>query len=333
MKTNNELATYTNDIVSTNKHISIKTLIIIICSFLLGIVSLKLFENYISKEQSIYSTIDIISLVLTLLVSGASIVLAVAAVQLGKMSEIAIIKRNDESIHLQNQIFMNTTEALIKIQNSTGITEKRIEDIIAGRVTGMSEKIANLAYEKNGYINKDELVKEIESSLLSAINSKTADNHEVENEEKETTQRGNRRELYIEVHNKIMSKIKSTKGVITGKIGHGNPHKQGDDIFDSIFLIGDLRIGVTTYFEDFSPASLLQFTNNSIIEIIDKNIDNVYIFCLYLDRQEAMLKIIDNCKNSIPKSIEDKYKFELVKMSDIDRLINEIQIYQNKKND
>lgn len=309
------------------RHISLKTLVISLSSFIVGIVSSKLVENQMANEQSIFSTMDIVSFTLTLIVSGASIILAIAAIQLGKLSEVAIIQRNDESIRLQNEIHSSTTDALIKIQSSTGVTEKRIEDIIEGRVSLASEKIANIAYNQNPYTDKEAFKKEIQESLIKDIllNSESKEEHDnTDSIEKEKERE--RGKIYQNAHNRIMNLIKSKAGVIVGKIGHGNPAKTGDDIFDGIFLYNNSRIGVTTYFEDYHERMLIDFTNKAVKEIVDENYNYVRVYCLYTSDREKMERLIENCNMNIPNLYKYKFNFEILNVADSNFDINELNI-------
>ena len=101
---------------------------------ILGIVGDELVRNILKKESIIFSTISLITFSIGIILSGASIVLAITAIMLGKISENAMIQRSDESIKLQTDVFVKTIEALQAIKASTGVTQKRIEDIISGRV-------------------------------------------------------------------------------------------------------------------------------------------------------------------------------------------------------
>src|SRR5262249_30079304 len=116
-------------------------------AYLLGLVTHLLARNFFSGQPLTFSTPELINFVLSVLLSGASIFLAIAAIALGRFSEQAIIDRSDESIRLQNEVFQKTTDALQRIESSTGVTEKRIEDIISGRVGDLSQRAARIATE------------------------------------------------------------------------------------------------------------------------------------------------------------------------------------------
>lgn len=154
--------------------ISYNQLGLIVVVFILGIIASKLILNGQTGAATTFSTTELIGFVLSVILSAASIVLAIAAITLGKSSEQAVIKRSDESIRLQNEVFIRTTEALQRIEASTGVTEKRIEDIISGRVGAISHEIAELATGKRKGIalNRNELENEIRHSILQGVGVK-----------------------------------------------------------------------------------------------------------------------------------------------------------------
>lgn len=264
--------------------ISYKQIGLIIFSFFLGCISAFLISNSQSASTTSFSTTELIGFVLSVILSGASIVLAISAIALGKSSEKSVIDRSDESIRLQNEVFIRTTEALQRIEASTGVTEKRIEDIITGRVGDISQKIAGLASEareKSGHSKKD-LEEEIKSTLMRAIKGSSSVNSsdDIETKMKERELREN---IYLSIHNTIMDYIKNIAGIVVGKIGHGSPNKKGDDQIDSIFTLDNKRIGVSTFREDVEDTTLdiyfrgaaNQIEKGNFLEIIALSIDGV----------------------------------------------------------
>ena len=129
------------------RSISFKIIGIVFIAFLLGFAAFGLLNNFSEGGTINFTTIGLIGFVLTIILSGSSIVLAISAILLGKFSEQAMIQRSDDSIRIQNEVFQKTTDALQRIESSTGVTEKRIEDIISGRVGDISYKIAEIATE------------------------------------------------------------------------------------------------------------------------------------------------------------------------------------------
>ncbi len=99
--------------------VSIKLLGGLLIAYLLGLATHLLARNFFSGQPLTFSTPELINFVLSVLLSGASIFLAIAAIALGRFSEQAIIDRSDESIRLQNAVFQKTTDALQRIESST----------------------------------------------------------------------------------------------------------------------------------------------------------------------------------------------------------------------
>ena len=153
-------------------YISYKQLGLIIIAFSFGIIATLLFINSEESNTTQFSTTELIIFSLTIILAGASIVLAIAAIALGKSSEQAVIQRSDESIRLQNEVFQKTTDALQRIESSTGVTEKRIEDIISGRVGDLSHKIVEIATEKQkeqAPLSAEEVEKMIRKNLSQSL--------------------------------------------------------------------------------------------------------------------------------------------------------------------
>ena len=111
--------------------ISYKQIGVVLFAFALGVIFSLLLSNTQTGNPTTFTTTELIGFVLSVILSGASIVLALSAIALGKISEQSVL-RSDESIRLQNEVFVKTTEALQRIEASSGGIEKRIEDIISG---------------------------------------------------------------------------------------------------------------------------------------------------------------------------------------------------------
>lgn len=140
-----------------NRDISYKQIFTVVFSFILGIAVILIIQNYIKSEIISFSTIDIINFLFSIALSSVSIFLAIVAIMLSRSSEKAVIERSDESIRLQNEIYLKTIDTLERIELSTGITEKRIDDIVSGRVkTIFSEKAVKInETEKNIFLEHE----------------------------------------------------------------------------------------------------------------------------------------------------------------------------------
>lgn len=109
--------------------VSFKQIFIVFISFVFGIFSILILQNAVKSEITSFTTVDLISFLFSIALSSISIFLAITAIILSKSSEKTIIDRNDAGINLQQDIHLKTLETLKQIEVSTGVTEKRIDDI------------------------------------------------------------------------------------------------------------------------------------------------------------------------------------------------------------
>jgi hypothetical protein len=257
--------------------ISYKQLGLLILVFVLGLITTLLLQNTKTDIQTIFTTTELIGFVLSVILSGASIVLAVSAISLGKSSEQAVIKRSDESIRLQNEVFIRTTEALQRIEASTGVTEKRIEDIISGRVGDISHSIAELTSKsKRGLaLNQDELEKEIRQSILSGVREKLSP----EEEEKRKKEIHEKRKRYQEFHQLTLSSFSNRNDTKSVKLGHGRVGGKGEDLFDGIFTVNGQKIGLSAFERgDSSNVNRLEGYFSEVAKcLLDKAIQQVVL--------------------------------------------------------
>ena len=228
--------------------ITYKQLGLLVLVFVLGLIAALLLQNTKTDVQTTFTTTELIGFVLSVILSGASIVLAVSAIALGKSSEQAVIKRSDESIRLQNDVFIKTTEALQRIESSTGVTEKRIEDIISGRVGDISQTIAELATGKRkGHpLTQEELEREIQRSILSEVREKRSPEEEAERKKK----REEERKRYEDFHQSVLSSFSNRQDTKAEKLGHGSMRGRGVDLFDGVFDVNDKKIGLSAFSEN-----------------------------------------------------------------------------------
>ena len=260
--------------------ITYKQLGVLILAFSLGIIAALLFSSASVSTPTTFSTTQLISFVLTVILSGASIVLAISAISLGRSSEQSVIQRSDESIRLQNEVFQKTTDALQRIESSTGVTEKRIEDIISGRVGDLSQKIAQIATEKQeapGGLNAQEIEKMIKKSLYQSLREEGAlrsraaryeerRHMEEEKAEKERIQEQQSKE-YKTHSTRFLQALSSRDDLKAMKMGRGKAYSSGDDVFDGIYLRKDgKRIGII----DFAIYHPVLFMTASIATSLHK---------------------------------------------------------------
>jgi hypothetical protein len=230
------------------KNISYGQLGALLFAFIIGIVVALLFVNLTKSEKITFSTTGLVSFLFSIALAGASIVLAITAISLSKASERAMIDRSDESIRLQNEVFIKTTDALQRIESSTGVTEKRIEDIISGRAGDISQKVVEHALDEKLITNRSRqlLEAEIKQSLLSQFSElKSKESQEAIREKQK--KRVEARKNYAEFKDAILLGIANSKTVKLERIGDGSFFASSDALVDGVFITNGIRFGVSTF--------------------------------------------------------------------------------------
>lgn len=221
--------------------ISYKKLGIIALSLVLGGIFVLLAQNTQTGSEISFTTTSLVVFLLGIILSSTSIVLAIVAIFLGKMSEQVMVERSDQSIRLQNDVFTKTTEALRKIESSTGVTEKRIEDIIAGR-TG--EVASNLSMDliqsgATSQRNRKELEDEIKNSLSREIFSDDYKNFEERRRNIEEIEKN-----YDDYIKDVLDEINAIPNVTSHKMGLGEFEGKGHDLFTGVFDMNNKTLGI-----------------------------------------------------------------------------------------
>lgn len=240
MKISGDTTTQTKWVVSYNQ------LGLLLLAFSLGCVT-SLFFVTSDPKPTVFSTSELIGFVLSVILSAAGIVLSVSAIALGKFSELAMIQRSDESIKLQNEVFIKTTDALQRIQASTGVTEKRIEDIISGRVGDLSHRIVETVKERGSVADPAQLEKDISNSLQQALRSLNRPAVAERQERIRRTTDAKREAEYQAAHKKLLLSFSNRDGVKTEKLGHGSLSRSAYERYDAIFHVGSNKVGVVTF--------------------------------------------------------------------------------------
>jgi hypothetical protein len=273
-----------------------------LAAFLTGAAAVVIFQNVTAKESLHFSTTEVISFLFGVALSGASIVLAVAAIALGKASEQAMIERSDTSIRLQNEVFVRTTEALARIESSTGVTEKRIEDIISGRAGELSHDIAERISTGRSHrgTTKEQLEQEIRESLMRGIISRP---YELTGADVVERDRAKLVEMnYRGFQNSVLTGIVNAGGIECEKIGDGSFGGEGHGLFDGVFRSGEGLVGVSTFsaneplaknhvsgFRDFVTAAIKQIGSGKYARVI-------VAFDRALSKEGAYTAILDELK-------------------------------------
>lgn len=274
------------------KKLKLSSLILFLIAFILGCIATLIVKNTLQSEMIQFSTLGLIGFVLSIIFGGASIVLAINAIQLGRSSEDAIIKRNDESIRTQNEVFQKTIEVLSRIESSTGVTEKRIEDIIAGRVGQIADKLSfgNLT-------DRDKIERELRKSL-----SKELTPEEREMQEKKKKERDEARKRYDIHHEKTLLTLSNANEFSVLKLGdHGSYGGDGATLFDGLFLVDDNKIGISVFSSEPLLADIFvrgfdQFVTKCA-QAISNGIIN-YFFYVSTEESEVSKKLQAQLKES-----------------------------------
>jgi len=266
----------------TSKPYTIKvgTLALIIGMFIIGFVSAIIVTNQNSNEEVHFSTLELVNFVISILLSCSSLVLAILAINLGKSSEKMMVDRSDESIKLQNEVFSKTIEALGRIESSTGVTEKRIEDIISGRAGDIADRLLSDKIVHKG--NRQQLEEEIRASLRAELSQ----NNRLERQKKEEEQKKQKDEAwknYTNYKEKIMISFANLENVKALRISDGSFTAENEDLLDGLFEKENEKIGVCTFSGNkaisttFLIDKLDEFINNLAIEITKETFNKVYL--------------------------------------------------------
>jgi hypothetical protein len=232
-------------IPSTSWSISLKSITLIVVSLLVGGAGTLIVRNIAGTEKLAFTTTELIGFVLSVVLSAASIVLAIAAIWMGKVTELSIIQRSDESIRLQNEVFIRTTEALQRIEASTGVTEKRIEDIIQGRVGDLSHKIADLASGRSGLMrDRASLEDQIRKSILETMSSDSPKGQDSTESRQRQLEQRNR---YKAFHQALLNSFANKSNATTHKLGDGRYQGSNEDLFDVVAEVNGKKIGASAF--------------------------------------------------------------------------------------
>lgn len=275
--------------------ITYKQIGIIVVSFVLGVIIALLFSNSQTNAITNFTTTELIGFVLTVVISGGSIVLAIAAIALGRSSEQAVINRSDESIRLQTELFTKTTDALQSIKASTGVTEKRIEDIIAGRAGEISKQLAELASDEtvSGKVDIRELEEKIRQSITGTLEKEETDEEKrkrIERREKMRKQRDD----YEKSHSRLMYSIANLPNTKILKIGHGSPlpsQTEPFSKFDGVFNKDGKTIAVSTFmptnYERYVKANVGDILTNFAQGMEADKVDQMHLVFFKTDEEDT----------------------------------------------
>lgn len=311
----------------TEGAVSYKQLGLIIFVFLLGTISALLLSNAQTETPTTFTTIELIGFVLTVILSGASIVLAVTAIALGRSSEQAVIKRSDESIRLQNEVFTKTTDALQRIESSTGVTEKRIEDMISGRAGAISQRVTEIATRDRKLPPHvaQEMEEDIRRSIIHSVKIEQSE-EELEERNRLRQKTEERREIYDKYHKELLYAVAGKQDVQTQKIGHGDVSVEGDSLFDGIFKSKDKRIAISTFPAHSNKAMLTEYLTNATRELAGGAVNKVIIVLFERKDEDEIVKSVEKQLGFLKEEISSKITHVTVPYENISQWVDELDI-------
>ncbi|MCH7699759.1 MAG: hypothetical protein IH865_12540 [Chloroflexi bacterium] len=231
-----------------NPSLTLGKLAVIAFAIGIGGVGVLLAQNAGGEESLEFSTVGLIGVLFSVAIGGAAIVLAISAIGLGRASEQTMTDRSDESIRLQNEVFKMTTEALQRIESSTGVTEKRIEDIISGNVGDISERVA-AGLTSGTFVagrSKENLEEEIRDSILQEVSEERNDENRQQERSQALKARKAREELIERDHtfrDTVLRGLINSQRFQVERLEGGWFHEPGDEAMDGILTLGGERIG------------------------------------------------------------------------------------------
>ena len=320
------------------KSIRITTIIIIGISLLIGYIGGNLIRNSLESEIITFSTPSLIALLFGVGLSLASIVLAITAISLGRSSEQVVVERSDESIRLQSEIFTKTTEALARIESSTGVIAARVEDM-AGRASIVSDRVAEKLIGVSGISprQRDEIEKEVRESIISEMSSPPPPLTRQEartllvKEEKSKIQT----ERFKNFHETVLIAISNIEDVTAIKIGDGIIGTSGHDLVDGVFRSDGDDIAVCVQDEHYDwlqndRSSLLQAIRGLAVEIANDVFAEAFVaFDRNVDDEPEYQAVFEDIKKITKEELV--HKITIVSGS-ADHVVSEIAIKLMAKN-
>jgi len=246
--------------------------------------------------------------------------------------------RSDESIRLQNEVFVRTTDALQRIESSTGVTEKRIEDIISGRVGDLSHQIAEIASEGGirGASKYKELEEAIRETITQSIKQEPSDAKARISERKKFLDRRREKRMQLEVeykaiHEELMVALSNRDDLKIAKAPqHADMDGKGLEFFDAVFRKDDINIGVNTFRAETNKLTLQATMLSVANEIREKTID-VYLGVLF-DGESSLVEELNKTKEAMSNEYSSKIFITKVEKDSIDEFIQSLNFSNNSIN-
>lgn len=285
-------------------------ILVLILGVVFGVTAVILLNNYAKAETLQFSTLDLINLVFSIGLSAGSTVLAVAAIVLSKTSEQSITQRNDEGMRLQNDIFEKTIEVLGRIESSSGINEKRIDDI--------SKRIGDITHLRGP---EQDRVREVirEGLTNSPLN---AEDYKIREEEY-------RKEN--EFSNKILTDISNIQNVNALKIGSGSFDGNGADLVDGLYKIESKSFSISTFYIKSGQSASSRFRISTykdyILRLVDQISNGTFDKCFLVFNippleDQKFSEMYQHIISSIKEEVTQKI---IILHGDAEKIVNEIK--------
>ena len=292
---------------------------IAIC-LVVGVV-VGLFIN-VSKDGAATSLtpMELLGFFVSVLIGGASIVLAIVAISLGKMSETALTDRGDEHLRLQTEIYTKTTEALQKIASSTDVTEKRIEDMISGRVSDISHDLARSF--PGSRKSPDDMEREIRQSIMGSIRRKESEEQRREEKKKEKEQE----EAYQTAHKQALLAFANKQHTKVSKLEHGSPDDEGEGLFDALYIRKNEKIALSTFRPGSSDTVPRLFIINALSELQSESINSLVVLLFTDDETENKSVVIDKVLGVVPDDLSDRVQIVVSPLETVEETISDVDL-------
>ncbi len=313
------------------RSVSYGALATILISFIIAVVVTLIVIKITGAKPESLTTTGLVGFLFGVALSSASIVLAIAAISLGKVSERIMTARSDESIRLQNEVFLKTTDALQRIESSTGVTEKRIEDIISGRAGAISGRISAMLTEEPGLPgrSKESLEREIRDSVLQEISQVRVlqDSNEKQQKEEEKRQRDIVYKQYKDFQKKVLMSLANYQTTESQKIGNGRYGTTGEDLVDGVFEVDGTRLAACTFSTNSALANMFvkgfpQFLTDISKEISKGTFANAFlVFDSDLPDQSPLTSILNEHMELTKEDIKSRI---VVFSGDLDSVLGQL---------
>lgn len=298
---------------SRGPRVSLWAIAAVAVSLTVGLAAGLSIRNLLSAEEIHFSTAGIVSFVFTVALGGSAIILAVITIVLSRGAEDALIRRSDEGIRLQNDVFVRTNEVLSRIQASTGVTEKRIEDIIAGRTSVIAAEVVEKSLPAESGVSK-QFIEKISKALADSLKSElvpllsaTSSGAMERLEQMEAKQ--NRAHMiaqeWREYRQSVVDELRARSGVTIqfeceGNTGADSPEEFWDIVLDVSGKRVVLDIHTKSQFLEKGGSYHLLFVQSAYREQFAKNI----CWRAWMDKVDFVLFVFDQELWSNPKMDE-----------------------------